>query len=579
MGLVKEGIRWLIRQSIRYSKPYRRIVIISSILIAASSIPSIPMTYATRDFVDSLIAYLRGEAISEFYLLNLVGIIVIATLSRHLLHMLGEGLHLKYQHIARKDYTLAIIGKTMNMPLKSARSITVGDYSQTLLNDVGEFGGLVAAFIPGTIVGRIVPLLVQIYIMATLSPPLLLISLGLSLLNMVLYRRYMPLIRDYAQKMREEESRSTNAALEALINHLVIKARGVIDCFLKRVEQHRRSIMDLVLKLYFTNRKAGLVMALLGHFQPYLILIIGSYLTMYGFITFGTVIAFWWPVSRLYSESMDFYYNTYMNMPNWIPRVKRVVKFLEEEEERRGSKEISSFESLELRDVTFRYDHEDVLKNVYFSIRKGEKVAIVGRTGSGKSTLALIISGFLRATSGDVIINGINAEEYNLPNPKLAYVPHEAPIFSDMTLKDNIILGRNVDEKELLSAIEICELEELMGKLDAAVGRGGAGLSDGQKQRINLTRAVLDKPYVIILDEALAAVDSKTESRIFRKLYRNLPETTFIVISHRLSTIMYSDRIVVIEGGRIVGQGTHEELMKTNKTYKDLVEKQVITEE
>ncbi|RLE87946.1 MAG: hypothetical protein DRJ49_05735, partial [Thermoprotei archaeon] len=347
---MEEGVRWLIRQSIRYGKPYRRIVIISSILLAASAIPSIPMTYATKDFVDSLIAYLRGEAIPGFYLLNLVGIIVIATLLRHILHMLGEGLHLKYQHIARKDYTLAIIRKTMNMPLKSVRSITVGDYSQTLLNDIEVFSTLVAAFIAGVIVGRIVPLLVQIYIMVTLSPPLFLISLGLTLLNMVLYRRYLPLIRDYAEKTREEGSRSMNAALEALINHIVIKARGVMDCFLKRVEQHRRSIMDLVLKRYFIQRRAGLIMALLGNFQPYLILIIGSYLAMYGFITFGTVIALWGPVMRLYSESMNFYYGTYMNLSNWIPRVKRVVKFLEEEEERRGSKEISSFKSLELRD-------------------------------------------------------------------------------------------------------------------------------------------------------------------------------------------------------------------------------------
>jgi len=536
------------------------------------------MTYATRDFVDSLIAYLRGEAISGSYLLNLVGIIIIATLSRHLLHMLGEGLHLKYQHIASKDYTLAIIRKTMNMPLKSARSITVGDYSQTLLNDINVFSGVIVGFITGGIVDGIVPLLVQIYIMGTLSPPLLLISLGLSLLNMVLYRRYMPLIRDYAQKTREEESRSMNAALEALINHIVIKARGATDYFLKRVEQHKRSIIDLELKRYFTNRKAGLIMALLGNFQPYLILIIGSYLAMYGFTTFGTVIAFWWPVSRLYSGSMNFYYGTYMGMSRWIPQVKRVVKFLEEEEERKGSKEISSFKSLELKDVTFRYDYEDVLKNVCFSVRKGEKVAIVGRTGSGKSTLALIVSGFLKPSSGDMTINGVDAEEYNLPSPKIAYVPHEAPIFSDMTLKDNIVLGRNVDEDELLSAIEICELEELADKLNVVVGRGGAGLSDGQKQRINLARAVLDKPYVIILDEALSAVDSKTESRIFRNLYRHFPEATFIVISHRLSTIMYCDRIVVMDGGRIVGQGTHEELMKTNKTYRDLIEKQVITE-
>ena len=575
---MKEGIRWVIRQSIRYGKPYRKIVVISSILLAASAIPSIPMTYATRDFVDSLIAYLRGEAISGSYLLNLVGIIIIATLSRHLLHMLGEGLHLKYQHIASKDYTLAIIRKTMNMPLKSARSITVGDYSQTLLNDINVFSGVIVGFITGGIVDGIVPLLVQIYIMGTLSPPLLLISLGLSLLNMVLYRRYMPLIRDYAQKTREEESRSMNAALEALINHIVIKARGATDYFLKRVEQHKRSIIDLELKRYFTNRKAGLIMALLGNFQPYLILIIGSYLAMYGFTTFGTVIAFWWPVSRLYSGSMNFYYGTYMGMSRWIPQVKRVVKFLEEEEERKGSKEISSFKSLELKDVTFRYDYEDVLKNVCFSVRKGEKVAIVGRTGSGKSTLALIVSGFLKPSSGDMTINGVDAEEYNLPSPKIAYVPHEAPIFSDMTLKDNIVLGRNVDEDELLSAIEICELEELADKLNVVVGRGGAGLSDGQKQRINLARAVLDKPYVIILDEALSAVDSKTESRIFRNLYRHFPEATFIVISHRLSTIMYCDRIVVMDEGRIVGQGTHEELMKTNKTYRDLIEKQVITE-
>ena len=571
------GLRWLIKQLIRYGKPYYKIQLITSILVIVSWLLNIPAAYAIKDLVDKVVASIeKGYFSTE--LLKLAVIALTAYLVSDLTHLIGESTYVVYQHKAAKDFSLKIFRKVVKMSLLKTRKISLGDYTRTLYNDARVFGAYAASFIPAVLLHNALRILVPLYIMATLCPLLLPLPLSLAILNYFYYKKTLPSFRDYEVKYREVEAKALNTALETVLNHLVVKARGVSKYFLKKLDEHFEVMVDLGKKTYLMHRKRIFLNDVIAPLQPFIVLALGSYLVVNKLTTLGALVTFaqyceplFFRTAGLYSILTDIYRRV-------IPSAIRVVDFLEEEEEVGGWRKLEKFDSLELRNVFFRYDDADVLKNISLVVGRGEKIAVVGRTGSGKTTLALLMSGFLKPSEGRVLINGIDAREYILPSPKIAYVPHEAPLFSDMTLRENILLGRSISEEELLEVVKVCCLEELLDKLDARVGRGGVSLSDGQKQRVNLARAILDKPYVLILDEALAAVDSETEKRIFNNLFKYLPNTTFIVISHRLSTITYMNKIIVLENGKIAGQGTHKQLIKTNQTYRKLIKEQIITE-
>jgi len=563
---------------LRYSRPYRKIQIIVSIFYTISFLLRIPAAYTTKDLVDSVVAYIGGESIVVSEILKLAVIALGAYITADITHTIGECINIIYANKATKEFSLKVFNKTLSMPLLKARKITLGDYARTMLNDIIGFVRTVVTFIPNTIVHNILSICVPLYIMATLCPPLLPLPLGLAILNYLYNKRLFPTLRDYELKLREIESKTINTTLEAILNYLVVKARGIRDYFLKKLELYGETMVKLSKEEYLIGRKRMFLSHVLAPLQPLMVLAFGSYFVINNWTTLGALIAFSQQCSPVFYRSVHVCETLTVIYKRLIPVAIRVVDFLEEEEEVRGWRELEKFKSLELVNVSFRYDNVNVLENISLAVKSGDKIAVVGRTGSGKTTLALLMSGFLKPCEGRVLINSVDVHEYNLLSPKIAYVPHEAPLFSDMTLKENIVLGRNIDDKELLEVIKVCCLEELLDKLDVKVGRGGVSLSSGQKQRVNLARAILDKPYVLILDEALAAVDSETEKRIFSNLFKYLPNTTFIVISHRLSTITYMDKIIVLENGKIVGQGTHKQLIKINPTYKKLIKEQIIVE-
>jgi ATP-binding cassette subfamily B protein len=272
--------------------------------------------------------------------------------------------------------------------------------------------------------------------------------------------------------------------------------------------------------------------------------------------------------------------------------MKRLLKFFNEPYEIKDGDEtdysIENIEGqIEFKNVSFRYNDflPPVLVNVSLKINKGETVAFIGKTGSGKTTLVNLIPRFYDVTEGSVTIDGVDVRKIPLKTLRknIGFVPQETFLFSD-TLAKNIVYGNGKEDEELIKYVaQISQLakdvESFPKGYDTILGERGITLSGGQKQRTSLARALAIDPKILILDDSFSAVDTHTEEEILKRLKEFMKNRTSIIISHRISTVKDSDKIFVIDNGRIAEEGTHEELVELGGIYADLHFKQLLEEE
>ncbi len=242
---------------------------------------------------------------------------------------------------------------------------------------------------------------------------------------------------------------------------------------------------------------------------------------------------------------------------------------------------------VEFKDVTFKFHgaEEPAIKNISFTSNPGEVTAIIGGTGSGKSTIINLIPRFYDVLSGEVLVDGINVKDLTQKElrQKVGFIPQTAILFSG-TISENIRYGKDdATIEEIEEASRIAQATEFISQMekgfDSMIAQGGTNVSGGQKQRLSIARALVRKPEIYIFDDSFSALDFKTDAKLRAALKQETKKSTVIIVAQRVSTIMDADKILVLDEGRIVGMGTHQELMKTCETYLEIVSSQLSEEE
>lgn len=245
--------------------------------------------------------------------------------------------------------------------------------------------------------------------------------------------------------------------------------------------------------------------------------------------------------------------------------------------------------TVEFKNVSFKYPdaEEYLLKNISFKAEKGQTIAFIGSTGSGKSTLINLVPRFYDATDGEVLVDGVNVKDYQEKalNNKLGYIPQKAVIFNG-SVNFNISYGDNGKEKtqkDIKEAISVAQAKEFVEKMDDAyethLAQGGTNVSGGQKQRLAIARAIARKPEIYIFDDSFSALDYKTDAVLRKELKKYTKDATCLIVAQRIGTIMNADKILVLDNGECVGIGTHKELLKKCKVYKQIALSQLSKEE
>lgn len=246
--------------------------------------------------------------------------------------------------------------------------------------------------------------------------------------------------------------------------------------------------------------------------------------------------------------------------------------------------------TISFKDVSFSYSDakESVLSDISFDVKKGEMVAIIGATGSGKSTIIKLIPRLYDATSGEVLVDGVNVKNYKLSelNDKIGYVSQKATLFSG-TVTTNVAMGKKdnkkVDDEAVKNAILQSQSQDFVQKMDnqynATILQDGSNLSGGQKQRLAIARALARNPEILIFDDSFSALDYRTDKILRDTLKQNLSDTTCIIVAQRIGTIKNCDKIIVVDDGKIVGMGKHDDLLKNNKVYREIAFSQLSKEE
>lgn len=352
--------------------------------------------------------------------------------------------------------------------------------------------------------------------------------------------------------------------------------------------------LDLTKVNLFVSRLMVIVhpmLMLILNLSSVLIVWLGAHLINYGNLEIGSMIAFMQYASQVIMAflmiSMIF-----IMIPRASVSAERINEVTNTEPAIKNSgKPVTSkndeIENLEFKDVSFTYPDADipVLENISFQAKSGEVTAFIGSTGSGKSTLINLIPRFYDLSSGEILLDGVDIRDYILEDlyTKIGYVPQKGVLFSG-TVEFNIKYGApEASDDELRRAISVSQSEDFVSKLEggvkAPIAQGGANISGGQKQRLAIARALIKKPEIYIFDDSFSALDFKTDAKLRQALKDETKDKIVLIVAQRISTIMSAQKIVVLDEGKIVGQGSHEQLLKDCNVYREIAYSQLSEEE
>ena len=361
----------------------------------------------------------------------------------------------------------------------------------------------------------------------------------------------------------------------------VIKSFAIEDNEAKNFDNHNKNFLQRAFQHTRWNAYSFAAINTVTDLGPIIVIGVGSYLAITGSITVGTLAAFVGYLEQLFGPLRRLV-SSFTTLTQSFASMDRVFQLMDEDYDIKngiGAQPIKISEGqIDLKHVSFKYNEneKEVLHDINLTINKGETVAFVGMSGGGKSTLINLIPRFYDVTQGEILIDHHNVKDFltgSLRN-QIGLVQQDNILFSD-TVKENILLGRpDATDDEVVEAAKMANAHDFISNLpngyDTEVGERGVKLSGGQKQRLSIARIFLNNPPVLILDEATSALDLESEAIIQEALDVLSKDRTTLIVAHRLSTITHADRIVVMENGRIVETGTHQQLINKRGAYEHL---------
>lgn len=472
------------------------------------------------------------------------------------------------------------------LPLSYYHRMRTGDIMSRCTNDLQSVRNLLG---PGIMysLNAVIVFLAVLIIMLTMNVKLTLLSLVPMFILPLFSNRFGKLMFDRSKQVQEQIALISGMAQESISGIRVVKAYGREA---NRLAQFRQASLDYVHKSMGLTKIEGILwpmMGLLSGLSSVIALWYGGSRVIVSAMTLGELVAFqayllilMWPMMAI-----GWVVNMLQRGAASMGRICELLDTPPEIEDTSQTREVQRIAGgIEFRHLTFAYDGRSVLRDITLKVEPGTTLAIIGPTGAGKSTLVNLIPRLFDPPPGTLFIDGVDVRHIPLHvlRRHIGCVPQDAFLFS-RTIAQNIAYGiLAATDEQVRQAAEVSQIlkdvQEFPDQFDTMVGERGVTLSGGQKQRTTISRAVITDPRILILDDSLSSVDTYTEEAILTRLRTVMRGRTSLIVSHRISTIKDADWIIVLDDGRIVEQGTHDDLVAAGGLYASIYEKQLLTE-
>jgi len=550
-------------------------LIIASILIFISGIAEIGTGYLNGAAVEAITNLHIKDALMYlgiYFILELLMGDILVHIANSMLYKVESALTRKLGYFTYK--------KSLNLPAVAYEKQSSGEIINRITNDADSlsfaFGRLLNVF-----TSLVAALIIIVYVFMNSWIIGLEIIFLVSLLFLVI-RKYNPILKEIHKERKKEQDKFTSQVTESIRGIREIKTLGIKSSLIDNMKEiikliYKKSEHEIDVQKEF-NITVRILKSILevGVFVTCIVLLYYNKISLTFFIAMTYYIyRYMWLI-----ENINDLTQTYQKLTVSISRVNEILENKMYEDDKFGEKKLNNSKGIiEFKNVTFAYPDEEVTLNKFnLKIEPNKKVAIVGKSGQGKSTLFNLITRIFDTTEGEILIDNINIKdltEDDLRN-NISIIRQEPFIFNK-TIKENFqLVDKNITLKDIRKYSKLAYIDDyimsLPNKYDTILGEGGVNLSGGQKQRLAIARTLSKNSKIILFDEATSALDNESQEYIKKAIDNLVYDHTVVIVAHRLSTIMDADIIHIVDKGKIVASGTHDELLKTNKIYKNLYE-------